>query len=138
MACKLVRYTLSIYIVVEQPINSMLYHVPCLSHSLILADARRMVTRLGDFGGKSSKPLELYLNVPNSIADSQLRATKRKGTKRKLTSLAPTHGMWVNGNKSALAESAAYPSEFARAIAELARLCVALECGGLADVSENS
>lgn len=129
----------SVHIAVEQPINSMLYHVPCLSRSLMLADARRMVTRLGDFGGKSSKPLELYLNVPDSIAKSQLIATKLKRTKRsKLTSLAPTKGIWVNGNKPALAKSAAYPSKFARAIAELARLCVDLERGGLAEVSEKS
>ena len=129
----------SVFIVVEQPINSMLYHVPALSRSLIIADARRFVTHLWKFGGSSANPLELYLNVLASMADSRLNAwTFRRRKKTKLKSLAPAEGVWVNGKKPALKDPAAYPSKIALAIAETAQLCVASvsaasASGGLAD-----
>ena len=52
--------SLRVHITIEQPLNSMLYCMPCLAAALDISGARRVVSCIGAFNALSRKPLELY------------------------------------------------------------------------------
>ena len=70
---------LGIWVVVENPLGSMLYHMQCMSKAIANLSLQRVVTCLGAFGAASEKPLEIYTNVPNH---SYIKRTKEEAHKK--------------------------------------------------------
>ncbi len=99
--------------------NSLLYHHRCVLNTILMVGAQRRITCLGAFGAESQKRLELYVTHP--VYESIIRAGQ-ESRKRALETGCPLkplttkRGRWVTGKKKAMAESAAYPDEFCKAI----------------------
>eukprot|EP00959_Pyramimonas_sp_CCMP1952_P052989 1108572-Pyramimonas_sp.AAC.1 len=48
---------------VEQPINSLVYHVQHVRDAMYITCATRMIPHLGAFGGRTVKPLEVWTTL---------------------------------------------------------------------------
>ena len=126
---------LGIYILVEQPLNSMLYWVSSLSMTFIEIGARRIVSYNGAFGATSMKALEFYTTIPSGsihmIIGSFKKSKERLATAERKPLMISTKkaskgksttgwnkGSWVSGTK-AQKESEVYPDEFCAAWSEM-------------------
>lgn len=102
----------------ENPLNSLVWQMPCVSNLCTSCNASRIVTSLGSFGGRSQKTLEVYTTLPLDVCTTYLiRQGKRS---REYTKLYSESSGWTNGARKRLKSSAAYPLEFAQAIARCA------------------
>ena len=125
---------------IEQPKNSLLYHVPHVLDILDQAGATRFITWLGAFGHPSPKPLECWNTIPElsmyvvrckRLSDERLASVSKKPRGATLTfeskkssqasgSDTWRKGTWVTGNKADMRSSQSYPREFAEIIAKAA------------------
>lgn len=122
--------------VVEQPINSLLYHVQHMQDSFRITRATRMVTHLGAFGGRTVKPLELWTTL--STADIiQLSKSRRqaqvtlggaklyavKSSIKKSSDRPRAKGWckdkWVSKNGDAMKSTQEYPDMFTELVAQI-------------------
>ena len=111
---------LKLFVVVENPLNSLLFHYWAMGHVFSLMDAKRISLRLSTFGADSTKPLELWGNAP-WLGD--LKA-KGKAAPKVLKRLAKSKaradgGKSVTGCKVTMTNSAAYTKQFGDAVADL-------------------
>jgi len=123
-----------VWVVVENPMNSMLWQISVMRTTLESMQAKRFVTYLGAFGGPSLKPLELYSTMPASkmvhIMRSQVEGRTRLALGGNKKVLAKRTGKWI-GATGDLKESEEYPEEFAQAIAKLVSVvCVGAAASG--------
>lgn len=109
-----------IYYVIEQPRSSLLWRYPAILAALERTGAVHASVCLGDFGGSSLKPLELRGTAPwlPQLSVQGCFENPEPATKKKKLTVVDKDGR-VTGVPSALADSAAYPPEFCRAIAAL-------------------
>ena len=133
--------TRGVKMIIEQPLNSLLYWTPEMKDTLKIAQAARHVTFLGAFGSPTAKPVELYstLSPIVKIVRSRRLAHKRLGKSRPSShfrsEFAPRKGkprstiakrasgwpsrQWVNGKSDVLKSSQTYPVEFCSLLAGL-------------------
>ena len=115
--------TRGLYVLLEQPLNSLFFKHPSVQCALELVQAKRFVTFLGAFGSASPKPLELFTTAPSGTVNEYLirggracrqvlkhpsKLTLRRGRKKK----------WVCGT-ALLRKSQEYPPSFCKAYAAL-------------------
>ena len=125
--------------IVEQPLNSLLYHMPEFQDTLAMLSSCRVVTCLGAFGSDTAKPIEVHstLGAIVTIKRTRKHAHIRMGKSRKTThfnsDVAPTSRaravakrangwptlQWVNGKAKLLKSSQTYPRDYCALIAEL-------------------
>jgi hypothetical protein len=115
------------YVVMEQPINSLLYKWPPVAALTDHIPLRREVTASGAFGGASVKQLEFRTNIPKDVFDRYMVRTRKQAWARlkqnsqhevKLTKKAGLKKKWVCGT-AAMKASAAYPAEMCQSIADM-------------------
>ena len=118
--------TRQVHFIIEQPLNSLFFHVDWLQNALSMCGASRHVTYAGGFGAKSFKPFEIHTSVPVSalrllIADGKsARARVMKGGKAGTTKLAVKtrrtiqgkggERHWTTGNKHVLKDLKSQPA----------------------------
>ena len=118
--------TRQVHFIIEQPLNSLFFHVDWLQNALSMCGASRHVTYAGGFGAKSLKPFEIHTSVPVSalrllIADGKsARARVMKGGKAGTTKLAVKtrrtiqgkggERHWTTGNKHVLKDLKSQPA----------------------------
>eukprot|EP00929_Paragymnodinium_shiwhaense_P064769 TRINITY_DN32491_c0_g1_i1.p1 TRINITY_DN32491_c0_g1~~TRINITY_DN32491_c0_g1_i1.p1 ORF type:complete len:320 (-),score=45.77 TRINITY_DN32491_c0_g1_i1:105-1064(-) len=136
----------NVFFVIEQPISSALYNMPSLRSTINDLGAERFVTSLAAYGAGSLKLLELYTNIPGAIIAPALVRDGRQGRlcvkfarmifkkpqqptefttanvtkkviKKRISGGWPGK-QWVRGT-SKMKESAAYPSQFCQAVANM-------------------
>ena len=121
MLCK----TRQVHFIIEQPLNSLFFHVDWLQNALSMCGASRHVTFAGGFGAKSLKPFEIHTSVPVSalrllIVDGKTARTRLKGCKVGTTKLAVKtrrtiqgkrgERHWTTGNKHVLKDLKSQPA----------------------------
>jgi len=112
--------------IVENPLNSWLFLFPSIASALALTGAQRVVVHMGDFGGDSDKPLELWGTAPwlpqlQSIGEARRAYMKEHDLRpAKKVKLTEKKGRWVCGNENTEA-SQLYTVTFVRVVAELHR-----------------
>ena len=99
--------------VLEQPVNSNMPHSQPMAGVLQYCCPTRTVTWLGQFGGSTPKPLQLYHTHPEF---AQLRRSRPTG---EMTTLTTRDGKKFSGKKHALRESQEYPEQFGRAVRDV-------------------
>ena len=119
---------------IEQPLNSLFFHMGFVSDSIYKCEAGRTITNLGAFGSSTLKPLELWgtLQFLSKIVRRRPEAYRKLGKRRdnltvrtvKRTGATRTRGwgsdkLWITGKPTQKA-SQTYPDEFTRSIASLA------------------
>ena len=120
-----------VFVTLEQPMNSLFYHVPCVHEAFLQVEARRLCTCLGAFGAPSLKPLELQTTVPEDIAQLLVRSRKegmqRVAELRAQGAAAPCMkrvGRWTCRTEH-MSESQEYPADFCIKIGEVVAALVA-------------
>eukprot|EP00959_Pyramimonas_sp_CCMP1952_P124179 2596631-Pyramimonas_sp.AAC.1 len=131
-------HTRRVHFVVEQPLNSLLYHVQHVRDSFSITAATRMVTHLGAFGSPTVKPLELWTTISTTdiiqLSMSRRQAQVALGgaklyavvqsTIKKPSSQPRAKGWckdkWVSKNGDAMKATQEYPSRFAELVADIA------------------
>ena len=104
-----------VWVLVEQPTNSLGFKVPGMRASLDMVDARRLLTYMGAFEHKMPKATHLYTTLPE-VADKYLVRKKPKdvhATEEHHTT--SSNGRWWCGGKG-LKQSEEYTPAFARAL----------------------
>jgi len=105
-----------VFYVIEQPRNSMFYHLDVVSEALSSTGAVRLSFCMGDlFGGQSAKPTELWGTAPYLLSVSNVPKILREQT----VQLARCRDGKVTGMKHLLKKSQVYPLEYGRRIAYL-------------------
>ena len=103
--------------VLEQPTQSVLPLLQPLAAVLEFVSAVRTVTWLGQFGGCSPKPLQLWHTSPSYAA---LRRTRPDGKMRaSLQTLTKRDGQKYSGKAKKMKQSQEYPRSFAEAVAAM-------------------
>ena len=109
-----------VYVLLEQPMNSLMLAYPPISSALRIVAARRLCTHLGAFGGISMKPLELWTTTGDAAL--ALVRSRREALERLGDDALPLVRTDASGNvtgTAALPASQAYPADFAKEIADL-------------------
>ena len=99
-----------VYVVLEQPVSSLMAHVPHIRAALRWVSGQRHCAWLGSYGAPSPKPVHLVGNCPWLW---ELHRRKRKHS----FLLCVTKNGKVNGNHAALSRSQVYPDAFGKAVA---------------------
>ncbi len=110
-------HALRVHYVIEQPQTSLLFIHPALATALQETRAERVAVNLGQCGASSQKPLALWGTAPwlQRLAGVVRRRSMVSHPRR----LTERRGAHVNGKKSDLGASAAYPRVFCCIVARL-------------------
>ena len=112
----------AVYMAIEQPLNSLMYHHSPLLSTLLMVHARRLTPSLGAYGAASVKQLEIYSTLPEDLVGKYLSRGKRECTRRfaaegvHVERLATRNGKWTTGVRKSMKASREYPAEFGNAI----------------------
>lgn len=115
--CALFGYLIGLQWIMEQPISSNVVCLPFVAEFMNFCQASAVVTYLGGYGGPSVKPIKLLttarfalkLRIKKPVGLSKLVRRNKKDPRR------------VDGLRKELTASAAYPSHFGFAVAQLFR-----------------
>ena len=99
--------------VLEQPVSSVLPLISPMKEVLAFVGARRTVTWLGQFGGATPKPIQLWHCDP---VHGKLR---RRRPSRTLDTLVKRWGKRFRGKSGPMKKSQKYPHIFGQAVAQL-------------------
>ena len=109
-----------LYVVVENPLNSLLFKYGPMRMMLAKIGARRVSLKLSSFGAESAKPLELWGTAP-WLEKLPSKGTCGSASAQLLTrtSINADGRKSVTGRKGVMTSSAAYPKAFGEAVAAL-------------------
>ena len=108
---------LNVDVVLEQPSQSVLPHMQPLRLAMDFAGAMKTTTWLGEYGGISPKPIQLWHTASKFRA---LARRRRRGIQHGSRLVTRLPGNKFRGNPKALKLSQVYPCEFAVAVSILA------------------
>jgi len=125
--------TRGIRVVIEQPLNSLLFKFSDMEAAISLTEMSRFTSCMGGFGFRTLKRLEFFA-TGNVSSTSLIRGVGDFKKPEGSTDLAPKtprsisgaarkgwkRDAWVTGSKSDLKDSARYPIDFAEALAQVA------------------
>eukprot|EP00959_Pyramimonas_sp_CCMP1952_P395427 8285521-Pyramimonas_sp.AAC.1 len=127
--------TRGVWVLLEQPVNSMFFKHVCVDRALKMCKAVRIHTWLGGFGAATHKPLELHTTMPvtfhqslrKSIRESKelLGASDKKLYKLNMRKVArsPSKKGWsakgwvTKSDPSVIKQSQVYPVAFCKVVA---------------------
>ena len=99
--------------VLEQPVSSVLPLISPMKEVLAFVGARRTVTWLGQFGGPTPKPIQLWQ------CDPVHGTLRRRRPSRTLDTLVKRWGKRFRGKSGPMKKSQEYPPMFCQAVAQL-------------------
>ena len=111
-------------VVIEQPLNSLLYEFQFMKDMLRLLGTERVTFSAGSYGAPSRKCLEIRTTAPwGPFLAFRARVLQAAQVPRTCQVLAVKRGNAVTGKRAALAASAEYPRDLCRYVAILQQRC---------------
>lgn len=111
--CYLIAWALNIYVILENPTSSCIHECPSLKGCFAFVRPWIFTTYMGNFCGRSCKPLRLWSTLDQLAALEGPRPTFSDDA------LVRRDGNQFTGDKTLLAESEVYTPAFGRAVVQI-------------------